>query len=474
MSTVALIVDSTMASHIYSSIGVARRLQRRGFEVEYWGIARNGSDRLIDSQGFRFHPLDGLWSRYEEEIRLPTDLNVFNVWFRGRALLSLAIARRAQARRLCHVLDQLEASLNRRIAQARPAFAIIDPFLLAYYPLLKQRGITTVVLSTKPLPVKDPAVPPYDSSLMPRESVISRMCIAGAWQLRQLQDIRYRTVRVAARLAGLHTYHSILKETARRTGFPLRREIVRRWLQPDLHFRSVQEWALWTPETDLPRERRLPANIRYIGPSVDLERRQRELPLACEPGRRLIYVAVGTARFRWKDNVPFLRKVITAFSEVAGVLVVISTGDERATKILGTPPAHIRLFDFLPQLEVLKIASLVITHAGAGTYRESIERCVPLLAYPRNHDQCGNAARIEYHGIGLRGRRKTDTPEVIRSKALRILDDPRFRERLAALRATVSRREEALLSDALNAIKAEPQSPSIETPRPTGHVVTAS
>jgi|SRR5882672_3105070 len=473
MSTVALIVDA-VASHIYSSIGVARRLQRRGFDVEYWGIARNGSDTLIKSQGFCFHALDGLWSRYEEEIRLPTDLNVFNVWFRGRALLSLARARRARARRLCHALDQLEVSLDRRLAESRPAFAIVDPFLVAYYPLLKQRGITTVVLSTKPLPVKDPAVPPYDSSLMPLDSAISRAFIAGAWRLRQLQDVRYRTVCAAARLARLHTYDAVLRETARRTNFPLRREIVRRWVQPDVHFRGVQEWALWTPETDLPRKRRLPANIHYIGPSVDLERRQRQVPFACEPDQRLIYVAVGTVRFRWKDNVPFLRKVITAFSDVSGVLVVISTGDERATKVLGTPPEHIRLFDFLPQLEILKVASLVITHAGAGTYREAIEKCVPLLAYPRNHDQCGNAARIEYHGLGLRGRRKTDTPEQIRSKALRILDDPRFRERLAALRATVSRREEPLLSDALAAIKAEPQPASIEIPRPTGRVAAAS
>jgi zeaxanthin glucosyltransferase len=450
MATVALIVDA-IPSHIYSSVGVARRLQRRGFDVEYWGIARNGSDNLVTSQGFPFHALPGLWSRYEEETRLPTDITWRNVWFRGRTLLSLALARRARTKKLGTALDDVERALDLRLHACDLSFVIVDPFLLAYYPLFKRRGIKTVVLSTKPLPIRDPAVPPYDSWLIPSDSLASRVRIAAAWELRHLHDLRYRAVRVLARIARLHTYDSVLRETARRSHFPLRRELVRRWIQPDLHFRSVHEWALWTADTELPRHNRLPANVRYVGPSVDLERRQHQFPFECEPGARLIYVAVGTVRFRWKDNVPFLRKVIEAFADVRDVLVVISTGDERATKALGATPRHIRLFDFLPQLDILNAASLVITHAGAGTYRECVEKCVPMLAYPRNHDQLGNTARVHFHGIGLRGRRDTDGPDVIRAKALKILDDPRFRERLATLRARVARREEALLSDALGA-----------------------
>jgi UDP:flavonoid glycosyltransferase YjiC (YdhE family) len=97
-----------------------------------------------------------------------------------------------------------------------------------------------------------------------------------------------------------------------------------------------------------------------------------------------------------------------------------------------------------------------------------------MLAYPRNHDQFGNAVRIEYHGIGLRGSREADTPDVIRSKAFQILGDPRFRERLRALNAVASRREKGLLSDALDAIGAEAYPLVRELSRPAGRAFKVS
>src|SRR5882672_3533280 len=78
-----------------------------------------------------------------------------------------------------------------------------------------------------------------------------------------------------------------------------------------------------------------------------------------------------------------------------------------------------------------------------------------MLAYPRNNDQLGATVRIEYYRIGIRGSRETDTPELIRSKALRMRGDPGFMERLAALRPPAKRRDEELLSSALDALQTE-------------------
>ncbi len=151
-----------------------------------------------------------------------------------------------------------------------------------------------------------------------------------------------------------------------------------------------------SPDSDPPP---LPANTRYVGPSVDLKRRELSVHLARRPGSRyLVYVCVGTVRFRWRENVPFLRRVIEAFRDRPEFDVVISSGDEQTTRVLGVPPDGVRVFDFLPQLAMLDVADLVITHAGSGTFRECICKEVPMLAYPRNHDQAGNSARIIYHG----------------------------------------------------------------------------
>jgi UDP:flavonoid glycosyltransferase YjiC (YdhE family) len=344
-------------------------------------------------------------------------------------------------------------SLDCHLRRTAPAFVVLDPFLLAYYPLFHARALPAAVLSTKPLPIHDPLVPPYDSFLVPTGGMWNRGAIASAWARHRLKDAGYRLAQAAARAASVYTYHDLLFETARRTGFSLKSEWIRRWIQPDLHFRSINEWALWIADTDLPRQRRLPDNVRYIGSNVDVTRRQADPPVARPPAAKyLIYVGVGTIRFRWKDNLPILRKIIHAFASVPEVAVVMSTGDERATAALGTPPPNIRLCDFVPQLRILDVADLAITHAGAGTFRECIEKVVPMLAYPRNHDQFGNAARIVYQQIGLAGRRQSDGPDEIRRKALAILRDPGFKERLRRLHDITRSSEQPLLAAALHGL----------------------
>jgi zeaxanthin glucosyltransferase len=74
----------------------------------------------------------------------------------------------------------------------------------------------------------------------------------------------------------------------------------------------------------------------------------------------------------------------------------------------------------------------------------------PMLAYPRTYDQMGNSARIIFHRIGLRGRRKTDTPAEIRAKALRVMTDGRFKANVIQLRIAVEREQQDMLYRAIH------------------------
>ncbi len=56
---------------------------------------------------------------------------------------------------------------------------------------------------------------------------------------------------------------------------------------------------------------------------------------------------------------------------------------------------------YAPQLEILKRASAVITHAGLNTTLESLAEGVPLVAIPQGNDQPGVAARIVHHNAGV-------------------------------------------------------------------------
>jgi len=54
-----------------------------------------------------------------------------------------------------------------------------------------------------------------------------------------------------------------------------------------------------------------------------------------------------------------------------------------------------------PQLELLKQASVCITHAGLNTVLESLAQGVPQVAIPVTYDQPGVAARIANKQTGV-------------------------------------------------------------------------
>ncbi len=66
-------------------------------------------------------------------------------------------------------------------------------------------------------------------------------------------------------------------------------------------------------------------------------------------------------------------------------------------------------------MELLSRADLFITHSGLNSIKESIFYAVPMLVFPIEFktDHPGNAARIVYHVLGLRGdARKDSAPEI--------------------------------------------------------------
>jgi len=56
---------------------------------------------------------------------------------------------------------------------------------------------------------------------------------------------------------------------------------------------------------------------------------------------------------------------------------------------------------YAPQLELVRRAAVVVTHAGLNTTLESLAEGVPLVAIPMGNDQPGVAARIAYRGAGI-------------------------------------------------------------------------
>ncbi len=436
---------SGLTSHIFGSLGVARRLRASGLEVEFWG--ESPAMRVVQRQGFVFHTLEG--------VRYCYDRVLFDSW---RGLLrnpktAFQVLRHLRKRRgtLWNDLLSFEQSLDRQLARAAPVAAMIDPLLALYYPILKARGVRCVLLQDKPLPCADPLVPPPTSGWVPRPRArINHLCIATQWGLEALKR-RLRHLRSGgAELLRLYTPDRLVRAVLQRAS-PSIGSLACRRVGYDLHFADLEEWVLGAPEIDFARARPLPERVRYIGPCVDLQRVEPEAPIGRGSADPLIYVSMGTSMPSWNAHIDLLRRIIRAFGGLPGVQLVVSAGSAKARAELRNNFSNVHVSALLPQLKLLQVADLAIIHAGANALRECIFTDTPMLAFPREYDQRGNAARIVHHGLGLRGRRN-DTVGEIRSKALRILHEPRFAQRIRECHAAAARAEAMLFASAVRTL----------------------
>jgi UDP:flavonoid glycosyltransferase YjiC (YdhE family) len=448
---VVVFVVSRFPSHVLGTMGLARRLAQRGYDVEFWGhaVCRDS----VRTQGFVFRELKGIWPFYEP----------FSHTLWPTAVGGGFLRRRNRMRALGGALSAFERSLQRHLAIRIPRVAIFDPFEAPYHPYFEEQGIECVVLNDKPPPICDSDWPPPTSSLVPTGSLLGRGLVQAAWALQRLQSLLARSVDFGARATGAYTAESLVNAIQNRVTPLAASSRVHRGIPYDVHYRHLAEWILSAPELDFPRSSELPSNVRYVGPCTDTERNEAPAPIARDGvARFLVYVAMGVSLPTWKADLRLLRQIVAALGNQPSLQVVIAAGHERAAAALTGLAPNVQAFAFLPQLSLLAIADLAITHAGANTFRECIANATPMLAFPRHYDQPGVAARIVHHGIGLRGSRRLDSPASIRGKVFRILHEPAFRARIAQLRETVRASETRLLSAALGSLEAAASTASAE------------
>ena len=94
------------------------------------------------------------------------------------------------------------------------------------------------------------------------------------------------------------------------------------------------------------------------------------------------------------------RTILEAVGEFPEMQVVLSVGRNVDPNNLGPIPANTIVVPIAPQIELLKCATLCITHAGLNTTLEALAQGVPMVAIPIGYDQPGIANRISYHGVG--------------------------------------------------------------------------
>jgi zeaxanthin glucosyltransferase len=149
-------------------------------------------------------------------------------------------------------------------------------------------------------------------------------------------------------------------------------------------------------EFEFPRTT-LPQCFHFTGPyNNQASREPVAFPFEKLTGQPLIYASMGTLQNR---QLEIFHKMAEACVGLDAQLV-ISLGGATNPESLSELPSSPLIVKYAPQLELLKKASLTITHAGLNTALESLSNGVPMVAIPITNDQPGVAVRITWTGVG--------------------------------------------------------------------------
>jgi zeaxanthin glucosyltransferase len=191
---------------------------------------------------------------------------------------------------------------------------------------------------------------------------------------------------------------------------------------PEDSFSKIGQICQMTADFDFPRQ--APANFHYTGPLFDETQSTQESSVEGLNGRPLVYASLGTLQNR---DFSVYRHIAAACVGL-DVQLVISLGGGGHANNLGALPGDPIVMDYAPQCEVLKKATLVITHAGLNTVQEALRFGVPMVAIPVTNDQPAVAARLQHCGAAEVLPAAKLNPKKLRQAIVKVLGESSFRK----------------------------------------------
>jgi zeaxanthin glucosyltransferase len=170
------------------------------------------------------------------------------------------------------------------------------------------------------------------------------------------------------------------------------------WGDPGFTFSKIASLSQTPREFDFENPH-WPPQFHHTGPFHDGKGREAvNFPWERLTGEPLIYASMGTIL---NGQVEVFRTLAAGVAKHKGVQLVLSIGDQLEPEQIGPVPSNAIIVKRAPQLELLRLASVCITHSGLNTVLESLAQGVPQVAIPITFDQPGIAARIAHHKTGV-------------------------------------------------------------------------
>jgi MGT family glycosyltransferase len=181
---------------------------------------------------------------------------------------------------------------------------------------------------------------------------------------------------------------------------------------------------VYTSKQFQPFANMLDDSFKFVGPSIAPRSDTVSFLFDILGDIPIIYISLGTV---FNDKADFYRTCCEAFANI-GRKVVLAIGKRTNIAALGTVPGNFIVKEFVPQLELLQRAALLVTHGGMNSVSEALYYGVPLLVIPQTADQFMVGQRIQQLGTGKTIHRGTVTAQKLRSTAEEILAKPAYQQ----------------------------------------------
>jgi MGT family glycosyltransferase len=145
-----------------------------------------------------------------------------------------------------------------------------------------------------------------------------------------------------------------------------------------------------------PKASILDDSFHFVGPSINPQIHSGDFPFDALKKKPVIYLSLGTVH----TNTAFYHSCFQAFADYPAQFI-LSAGKQTNFAELGEIPPNFIVRTFVPQLDVLQLADVFITHGGINSVHEGLYYGVPLILIPHQFEQLLNARCVTARHAGL-------------------------------------------------------------------------
>ncbi|WP_130067879.1 macrolide family glycosyltransferase [Bacillus albus] len=181
---------------------------------------------------------------------------------------------------------------------------------------------------------------------------------------------------------------------------------------------------VYTSKEYQPRSEIFDESYKFVGPSIATRKEVGSFPTEDLKNEKVIFISMGTV---FNEQPALYEKCFEAFKDVDATVVLV-VGKKINISQFENIPKNFKLYNYVPQLEVLQHADVFVTHGGMNSSSEALYYGVPLVVIPVTGDQPFVAKRLTEVGAGIRLNRNELTSELLHETVKKVMDDVTFKE----------------------------------------------